>query len=313
MRLDRYNTTLPLSLTELLFVSLSSFSSLITQNLAVNCFRFCSSRMRNKSLLSLQASFNGSHEIQAILSKTSDHVSSGVSSAMSEDQRAALNMKKPNQIDRHNPFIDHRSLVVEDILEPACSIQSITDDASTEPICTDSKTDSFSNLVTGSTELIEVRTAESASSSNPYIQLSEKGNNDSENLASKEINEAVDEAAVATSSSCNRSEDKSKCDVDGITDVHGINHIDEENGIVTDNVVSKTLVQFDSAVAQTAPESSTSTACTGNGDTSSESNFFGPSIMSDPVTNSGHIAYSGNISLRSDSSTTSTWSFAFPV
>jgi hypothetical protein len=268
--------------------------------------------MRNESLSSLQASFSVSHEIQAILSKTSDHVGSGASSAMSEDQRAALNMKKPNQIDRHNPFIDHRSLVVEDVLEPACSIRSITDDASTEPICTGSKTDGSSNLVTGSTELIEVRTAESASSSNPYIQLSEKGNNDSENLASKEITEAVDEAAVAIASPCNSSENKSKCDVDGITDVHGINHIDEENGLVTDNAVSKTLAQFDSAVAQTAPESSTSTARTGNGDPS-ESNFFGPSIMSDPVTNSSRTAYSGNISLRSDSSTTSTRSFAFPV
>jgi hypothetical protein len=260
----------------------------------------------------LQASINGSHEIEAILPETSDHVSSCVSSTRGEDQRAALDMKRTNQIDRHNPFIDHRSVVVEDISDPVCSIPSITDDASTEPICAKSKTDSSSSVVTGSTKLIEVRTAESASSSNPDIQLSEKGNGDSENLASREITEAVDEAAVATSSPRNNGKNKSKCDVDGIADVHGINQVDEENGIVTDNAASKTLAQCDSAVAQTAPESSGSTARIGNDDPY-ESTFFGPSIMSAPVSNSGHIAYSGNISLRSDSSTTSTRSFAFPV
>lgn len=41
-------------------------------------------------------------------------------------------------------------------------------------------------------------------------------------------------------------------------------------------------------------------------------NFYGPSLSGPKVT-SGHIAYSGSISLRSDSSTTSTRSFAFPV
>ncbi|GJM85372.1 hypothetical protein PR202_ga01817 [Eleusine coracana subsp. coracana] len=245
-----------------------------------------------------QAPINGSHEIQAVVPKPSGHVSSGVSSTVSEDQGATLDMKKPNQIDRHNPFIDHRSLVVEeDISEPACSAPAITDDSSTEPICTVSKTGSFSNVVSGSTELIEVRTAESgldaARSSNPDIRLSEKSNDAIENLASKAITEAVVEAAVATSSPRNISE----------------HSIDEEDGIDKDNAVSNTL---DSALVQTVPESSRSTTRTGNGDPY-ESNFFGPSIMSAPVSNSGHIAYSGNISLRSDSSTTSTRSFAFPV
>ncbi|RRT60290.1 hypothetical protein B296_00035381 [Ensete ventricosum] len=35
--------------------------------------------------------------------------------------------------------------------------------------------------------------------------------------------------------------------------------------------------------------------------------------FSGPKASSGHIAYSGNISMRSDSSTTSTRSFAFPM
>ncbi|KAJ6848025.1 uncharacterized protein M6B38_116005 [Iris pallida] len=44
-----------------------------------------------------------------------------------------------------------------------------------------------------------------------------------------------------------------------------------------------------------------------------ESNFHGPSFLSGPIANSGHIPYSGSISIRSDSSTTSARSFAFPI
>ncbi|KAI0512234.1 hypothetical protein KFK09_012872 [Dendrobium nobile] len=39
----------------------------------------------------------------------------------------------------------------------------------------------------------------------------------------------------------------------------------------------------------------------------------GSAALSGPIITSGHIPYSGNISLRSDSSTTSTRSFAFPI
>lgn len=39
----------------------------------------------------------------------------------------------------------------------------------------------------------------------------------------------------------------------------------------------------------------------------------GAAALSGPITTSGHIPYSGNISHRSDSSTTSTHSFAFPM
>ncbi|XP_020109580.1 uncharacterized protein LOC109724970 [Ananas comosus] len=42
-------------------------------------------------------------------------------------------------------------------------------------------------------------------------------------------------------------------------------------------------------------------------------NSPGPMISSGPTASSGHIPYSGSISLRSDSSTTSTRSFAFPI
>ncbi|XP_008809678.1 uncharacterized protein LOC103721303 [Phoenix dactylifera] len=44
-----------------------------------------------------------------------------------------------------------------------------------------------------------------------------------------------------------------------------------------------------------------------------DADFSEPVYMSGPISSSGHIPYSGSISLRSDSSTTSTRSFAFPV
>nr|XP_010943300.1 uncharacterized protein LOC105061062 isoform X3 [Elaeis guineensis] len=42
-------------------------------------------------------------------------------------------------------------------------------------------------------------------------------------------------------------------------------------------------------------------------------NYSEPVYLSGPIVSSGHIPYSGSISLRSDSSTTSTRSFAFPI
>lgn len=44
-----------------------------------------------------------------------------------------------------------------------------------------------------------------------------------------------------------------------------------------------------------------------------DSSFHEPGFLSSPRANSGHITYSGSISLRSESSTTSAQSFAFPV
>ncbi|MQM10002.1 hypothetical protein Taro_042895, partial [Colocasia esculenta] len=45
----------------------------------------------------------------------------------------------------------------------------------------------------------------------------------------------------------------------------------------------------------------------------SDANFHGPASLSGGIAYSGQIPYSGSISLRSDSSTTSTRSFAFPI
>ncbi|XP_062219462.1 uncharacterized protein LOC133919176, partial [Phragmites australis] len=278
-----------------------------------------------------QASTNDRHEVQAIAPKTSEHVSSGVSSkdntsgcsammAEDHDAAAALDVREPNKIDRYNPFVDHRSL--EDTSEPECSIPAITDPASTEPICTVDNTDSFSDVASGSAGLNEVKIAESGvdavSSSSSDIQ-SEKSDDHRESLASTSITGPVEETAVATSSSPKdvepsdaNGENEEKCASDGVTDVHASNQIDEENCIDTDDAISKSSALTWAVVEQTAPESSNSAARIGSGNPY-EPNFFGPSIMSAPASISGHIAYSGNTSLRSDSSTTSTRSFAFPV
>ena len=270
-----------------------------------------------KALLSLQTSKDGFPDAQVFLTNTSEQVSkdstSGCSGTMSEyhDAAATLDVREPQKIDRYNPFIDHR---LEDASEPECSIPGITDAASTDSIHT------VDNVASGSSGLDEVETAEprtdSVSSSSSDIQSSEKSNDHSEIIVSKAITGAVDETAVATSSSSNaepsdaNGENKEKCARGGVADP-----IDEEHCLGTDDAVSKssTLEQDHSSwVEQTKPESSKATAQAGN-DNPSEPNFFGPSIMSGPVSMSGHIAYSGNVSLRSDSSTTSTRSFAFPV
>ncbi|XP_062222939.1 uncharacterized protein LOC133921880 [Phragmites australis] len=277
-----------------------------------------------------QASIDHCHEVQALAPEISEEVIDGLSSKdntsgcaamMFEDHDAApaLDVRGPNKIDRYNPLIDHRSL--EDRSEPECSIPAITDAASTEPICTVDKTDIF--RVSGSTGLDEVKTAETGvdavSSSNSDIQSSEKSNDHSESIACKAIPGAVDETAVATSSSPNNTDptdadgqNQEKCAIDAVADAHDSNQIDEEHCIDTDDAASKScsLAQDDIAVELTAPESSTGRI--GN-DNPFEPSFFGPSIMSGPVSISGHIAYSGNISIRSDSTTTSTRSFAFPV
>lgn len=221
----------------------------------------------------------------------------------------ALDVREPQKIDRYNPFVDHRSL--EDTSVPECSIPGITDAASTDSTC------SIHNETDGTAGLDEVETSEpgvdTLSISSSDIQSSEKNNDHSESIFSKAITGAVDETAVATSSTPNSAEH---------SDAYGKNQekhdeIDEEHSISTDDAASKsststTLAQDGSAVEQTMPDSSTSTARVGNENTY-EPNFSGPSIMSGPVSRSGHIAYSGSISLRSDSSTTSTRSFAFPV
>ncbi|XP_066317544.1 uncharacterized protein [Miscanthus floridulus] len=263
-----------------------------------------------------QTSKDGDPNVQTSLANTSEYVSSGMSSKENASgcpattpgdhvTATALDVREPQKIDRYNPFVDHRSL--EDTSVPECSIPGITDAASTDSTC------SIHNVTGGTTGLDEVEASEPGAdtlSSSSDIQSSEKSNDHSESIFNKAITGPVDETAVATSSTRSSSDH---------SDAYGKNQgkhyqIDEEHRIGTDDAASKssTLAQDGSAVEQTMPGSSKSTARVGNENTY-EPNFSGPSIMSGPLSMSGHIAYSGSISLRSDSSTTSTRSFAFPV
>ncbi|KAJ6834588.1 uncharacterized protein M6B38_334195 [Iris pallida] len=63
----------------------------------------------------------------------------------------------------------------------------------------------------------------------------------------------------------------------------------------------------------TLDDATTSAQCSFRHLIQEDSSFHGPGFLSSPRANSGHIIYSGSISLRSESSTTSAQSFAFPV
>ncbi|XP_073010705.1 uncharacterized protein [Typha latifolia] len=76
--------------------------------------------------------------------------------------------------------------------------------------------------------------------------------------------------------------------------------------------------QNDHVFEKSVPDSMTTTTTTKTTQCSinrnhGDMNFSGHIISSGPITSSGYIPYSGSISLRSDSSTTSTRSFAFPI
>jgi hypothetical protein len=188
------------------------------------------------------------------------------------------------------------------------------------------KTDSFSDLVnrapgvSDSIQADETRIKHSRldsieeSSSKLDVQASEESNDQREDLISEMRTDVAHGTGISSAEPSDvKSENHPKCEIDGVQDVHDFNPRDMED--VTkrsdDNVDSKSsmLAQTESAVQQNGPDSAKVMARTGIRNPF-ESSFSGPSITLDPLTPSGHI---GNISLRSDSSTTSTRSFAFPV
>jgi hypothetical protein len=183
---------------------------------------------------------------------------------------------------------------------PECSTSAITDAASTEPISTFEKTDDVSAEGLGKVEKAEPG-VDAPSSSSSDIGSSEKSK---DQIA---ILNKLDETAVATTSSTDNVDE-----TDGITVVHDSTERDEGNSVDTINR-GAVPTQAHTMDEQIAPDSATSASRIGNGYPPSEPGLFGPSIMSATVSHSGHLAYSGSISIRSDSSTTSTRSFAFPV
>ncbi|XP_044954412.1 uncharacterized protein LOC123404552 isoform X1 [Hordeum vulgare subsp. vulgare] len=274
-----------------------------------------------------QVSPNVYRGVEAIASKTSGLVNDIVSSknniddcsvTTSEecDAEASFDVRGQNLIDHYNPFVGHGSL--EDTCKPECSTSTITDAASTEPICTFEKTDIVSAEGFDEIETSEPR-VNALSSIGSEIQLSAKSNDQNGSIMGETITNNVHETEAATTSSADNVEandanweNSEKHETGGTADIHDSSQIDEGTN---NDAVSKSslLAQHDNMCEQNAPDSAKAPPRIGNGYPPFEPGLFGPSIMSAPVSNSGHLAYSGNISIRSDSSTTSTRSFAFPV
>lgn len=247
-----------------------------------------------------QVSTNASHGIEATASKTSELVNNSLSSTENTDDCTVITSE---ECDVEAP--------------PECSTSAITDAASAVPICNLEKTDDAS--AEGFDKVEKAGSGVDApSSSSSDIGSSEKSNDQNASTAREAITNKVDETAVASTSSAGIVEPsganvENKHETDGITDIHDSTQRDEGNSVHMMSTVSKSPTHAHDMDEEIAPDSAKAESQIGNGYPPSESGLFGPSIMSAPVSHSGHLAYSGSISIRSDSSATSTRSFAFPV
>uniref|UniRef100_A0ACD5UB47 Uncharacterized protein n=3 Tax=Avena sativa TaxID=4498 RepID=A0ACD5UB47_AVESA len=185
------------------------------------------------------------------------------------------------------------------------------------------RTDSFSDLVNGGaggfdpilTDETKIKHSRldsiEESSGRLDVQASEEINDQREDL----VNEMRTEGAhgTGTSGADPKSDDHPECETDTFEDAHDFNPRDMEDGtnVMEDKKDSKSsrLAQTESLVQRNGPDSGRLLARTGMRNPF-ESSFSGASITLDTLAPSAHI---GNTSLRSDSSTTSTRSFAFPV
>ncbi|XP_037453456.1 uncharacterized protein LOC119323851 isoform X1 [Triticum dicoccoides] len=273
-----------------------------------------------------QVSANVGHGVEVIASKTSGLVNDTVSSknniddcsvTTSEecDAAASFDARGLNLIVHYNPFVGHGSL--EDTCKPECSTSAISDAASTGPICTFEKTDTISAEGFNEVEITEPR-VDALSSLGSEIRSSAKSNDQNGSIMGETITNKMHETEAATTSSAENvepnganGENSKEHGTGGTADIHGSSQIDEG---ANDDAVNRSpvLAQHDNVCEHNAPDSAKAPSRTGNGYPPFEPGF-GPSIMSAPVSNSGHLAYSGNISIGSGSSTTSTRSFAFPV
>ncbi|CAM0945498.1 unnamed protein product [Alopecurus aequalis] len=224
-----------------------------------------------------QVSTNSCHGIEAIASKTSELADNSLSSTHSNstDECMVTMSEEP----------------------PESSSSAITDAASTEPICTLEKNDDVSAERFDKAEKAEPG-VDAPSSSSSDIESSEKSNVQNESSAGEEITSSAvattsTSSDVATTSTSSAVATTSPADNVEPSGANGENDEKHETDCITEQIT---------------PDSVKPTSRIGNGCPP-----FGPSIMSAPVSNSGHLAYSGSISIRSDSSTTSTRSFAFPV
>lgn len=189
------------------------------------------------------------------------------------------------------------------------------------------RTDSFSDLVNGGaggfdsivTDETKIKHSRldsiEESSGRLDVQASEESNDQREDLVNEMRTGGVHGTGTSGAEPSEAMGDNHpKCETDTFEDAHDFNPRDmeeDDTNVIKDKNDSKStrLAQTESLVQQNGPDSARLMARTGIRNPF-ESSFSGASITSDALAPSAHI---GNVSLRSDSSTTSTRSFAFPV
>uniref|UniRef100_A0ACD5ZIU9 Uncharacterized protein n=2 Tax=Avena sativa TaxID=4498 RepID=A0ACD5ZIU9_AVESA len=264
---------------------------------ATNFGEISEKKISLEELLRLESAEESQHKTTASSETSKDHMPSLAGEAVGQ----VSTVTTPEERDAEAP--------------PECSTSAITDAASTEPTCTLEKTDD--DVSAEGFDKVEKAEpgVDAPISSSSDIGSSEKSSDENGSTADEAVPNKVDETAVASTSSADIAEPsgangENKQEADGITDAHDSTKRDEGNAM---NTVIESPTQAQVMDEEITPDSAKATSQTVNGYPPSEPGLFGPSIMSAPVSHSGHLAYSGSISIRSDSSTTSTRSFAFPV
>lgn len=184
------------------------------------------------------------------------------------------------------------------------------------------RTDSFSDIIKGAPVRFDYVAADETrikhnrldsieeSSGRLDVQASEESGDQREDV----VNEMRIDGAHGAEPSDVKSENHPKCETGAVEDEHDFNPRDMGDGTKTREEnnggdESSTVLQAESAVQQNGPDGA-KLVTRGGIRNPFESSFSGANITLDAVAPSAHI---GNTSLRSDSSTTSTRSFAFPV
>ncbi|KAM3367943.1 hypothetical protein ACQJBY_016476 [Aegilops geniculata] len=184
------------------------------------------------------------------------------------------------------------------------------------------RTDSFSDIIKGAPGRFDSVAADETrikhnrldsieeSSGRLDVQASEENSDQREDV----VNEMRTDGAHGAEPSDVKSENHPKCETGAVEDEHDFNPRDMGDGTKTreesnSGDESSTVSQMEPAVQQNGPDGAKLTT-RGGIRNPFESSFSGANITLDAVAPSAHI---GNTSLRSDSSTTSTRSFAFPV
>ncbi|SPT18699.1 unnamed protein product [Triticum aestivum] len=174
------------------------------------------------------------------------------------------------------------------------------------------RTDSFSDIIKGAPGRFDSFAADETRIKHNRLDSIEESSGRLDVQASEENNDQ--RGTVGAEPTDVKSEGHPKCETGAVEDEHDFNPRDMGDGTKTREESnggdeSSTVSQTESAVQQNEPDGAKLTT-RGGIRNPFESSFSGANITLDAVAPSAHI---GNTSLRSDSSTTSTRSFAFPV